>query len=231
MRELMHTDVKSCSSEFEERSMRRTIEPIGWSDMTQEKKEDVVANLARVGLLDLEMKATSNELLDVMYTEAAGTMSYIKSKLIVENYGVVKAAREVKTQKQAIALNTAFGTNVVVEQRPYREPVSWADIPLKKKEKIISGLSCASILDNETSEPSNAILERMMMENQDGVGYLRDKWTLLSRGIDEVAKGVQHKLQAVALVKAFGNEVIPLMPKEALNRRKSEVINDTALSR
>lgn len=227
----MHTDVKSCSSKSEERSMSRTIEPIGWSDMTQEKKEDVVAHLARVGLLDLEMKATSNELLDVMYTESAGTMSYIKAKLIVEYYGVEKAAKAVKTKQQAIALNGAFGTNVVVEQRSYRDPVRWADIPLKKKEKIISGLSCASILDDVASEPSNAILERMVLANQDGVGYLRDKWTLLSRGIDEVAKGVQHKLQAVALVKAFGNEVIPLMPKEALNSRKSEVVNDTALSR
>lgn len=93
--------------------MNRYVEPKGWSDMTESSKESIVNKLAVVGLIDLDLDVSSNNLLDAVRQSPKGGLDFYHAKSVIESRGIDEVAGQIETRAQGSALVSLFGDKVV----------------------------------------------------------------------------------------------------------------------
>lgn len=90
--------------------MKQYVEPRGWSDLAPEKKESLIASFSTVGLIDLDLEASSNELLDTLRKSNGADMPFYTVKKVIENRDPQKVAAAIETREQGNTLVSMFGS-------------------------------------------------------------------------------------------------------------------------
>lgn len=110
------------------------------------------------------------------------------------------------------------------------EPKGWSDMTQEKKERLVINLASVGMLNMETQETGNDLLDKMSKESEGSLVFLHAKQIITTRGLDVVAHGIQSKVQADTMIKVFGAEVAPMIPAEAMSNKKHRH-EDSGLSR
>jgi hypothetical protein len=102
------------------------------------------------------------------------------------------------------------------------EPMGWSDMTQEKKERLVINLASVGMLNMDTAETGNDLLEKMSKSPEDSLVFLHAKQIITTRGLESVAQGVQSKVQADTMIKVFGAEVASMIPAEALFSKKHQ---------
>jgi hypothetical protein len=102
------------------------------------------------------------------------------------------------------------------------EPRGWSDMTQEKKERLVVNLASAGMLNMNTAETGNDLLDKMGKSHEGSLVFLHAKQIIATRGLEVVAQGVQSKAQADTMIKVFGAEVESMIPAQAMINKKHQ---------